>query len=115
MQPIFPNGELLPHPTRLVLFHLFANFWHLLQLDLPFDLQILWEQDFEPYLIMAKKDVVPYDERFVGFGWNKVSHVMELAALETEFVVLPNAFIIHFPHAPSLEIAKYRSSEQYRK
>ena len=81
----------------------------------PFYLQILWEQDFEPYLIMAKKDVVPYDERFVGFGWNKVSHVMELAALETEFVVLPNAFIIHFPHAPSLEIAKYRSSEQYRK
>lgn len=77
--------------------------------------KILWEQDFEPYLIMAKKDVVPYDERFVGFGWNKVSHVMELAALETEFVVLPNAFIIHFPHAPSLEIAKYRSSEQYRK
>ena len=53
--------------------------------------------------------------RFVGFGWNKVSHVMELAARGTEFVVLPNVFIVHLPHAPSLSIAKYRSSEQYRK
>jgi glycosyltransferase-like protein LARGE len=40
---------------------------------------------------------------------------MELAYRGTEFVVLPNVFIIHIPHAPSLDIAKYRSSEQYRK
>jgi len=65
--------------------------------------------------ILAKKDMIPYDERFAGFGWNKVSHVMELAARGTEFVALPNVFIIHLPHAPSLSIAKYRSSEQYRK
>ena len=49
------------------------------------------------------------------FGWNKVSHVMELAARGTEFVALPNVFIVHLPHAPSLSIAKYRSSDQYRK
>ena len=44
---------------------------------------------------MAKENILLYDERFVGFGWNKVSYVMELAARETEFVVLPNVFIIH--------------------
>ena len=54
-----------------------------------------WEPDFEPYLVMAKDNILLYDERFVGFGWNKVSYVMELAARETEFVVLPNVFIIH--------------------
>jgi hypothetical protein len=32
-----------------------------------------------------------------------------------KFVVLPNAFIIHMPHAPSLEITKFRNSALYRK
>jgi len=30
------------------------------------------------------------------------------------FVVVPNAFIIHQPHAPSLDIARYRASAMYR-
>ena len=28
--------------------------------------------------------------------------------------MLPNAFIIHMPHTPSFDIAKFRSSDQYR-
>lgn len=76
--------------------------------------KIKWQPDFEPYVVV-RRDVVPYDTRFVGFGWNKVSHIMELHALNYEFVVLPNAFIIHMPHAPSFDIAKYRSSSTYRK
>ena len=40
---------------------------------------------------------------------------MELDARGYEFVVLPNAFIIHMPHSPSFDIAKFRSSDQYRK
>jgi len=74
-----------------------------------------WEADFEPYIVLPKSLVPAYDLRFVGFGWNKVSHIMELAFRGTEFVVLPNVFIVHIPHAPSLDIAKYRSSEQYRR
>merc|ERR1712037_664683 len=77
--------------------------------------KIQWESDFEPYVLLPRDLVPAYDLRFVGFGWNKVSHIMELAYRGTEFVVLPNVFIIHIPHAPSLDIAKYRSSEQYRK
>ena len=65
--------------------------------------------------ILTYPNFVTLPRRFVGFGWNKVSHVMELAARGTEFVALPNVFIVHLPHAPSLSIAKYRSSEQYRK
>ena len=41
-------------------------------------LQVLWEEDYEPYIVV-KKDIPKYDTRFVGFGWNKVSHIMELA------------------------------------
>ncbi|KAG8224788.1 hypothetical protein J437_LFUL002233 [Ladona fulva] len=76
--------------------------------------KVQWEPDFEPYIVV-KKDIPEYDTRFVGFGWNKVSHIMELEARGYEFWVLPNAFIIHMPHAPSFDIAKFRSSSQYRK
>ncbi|XP_075738255.1 xylosyl- and glucuronyltransferase LARGE2s isoform X2 [Rhipicephalus microplus] len=73
-----------------------------------------WEPNFEPYVVV-KRDVPEYDKRFVGFGWNKVSHIMELHAQGYEFVVLPNGFMVHMPHAPSLDIARFRSSSQYRK
>ncbi|XP_052215378.1 xylosyl- and glucuronyltransferase LARGE2s-like isoform X2 [Dreissena polymorpha] len=73
-----------------------------------------WEMDFEPY-IAVNKNIPLFDQRFVGFGWNKVSHIMQLDADGYEFVVLPNAFIIHMPHAPSFDIAKFRSSSLYRR
>jgi glycosyltransferase-like protein LARGE len=41
--------------------------------------KVEWEADFEPYVVV-KRDCPEYDQRFVGFGWNKVSHIMELDA-----------------------------------
>ncbi|KAL8614336.1 Xylosyl- and glucuronyltransferase LARGE2s [Nucella lapillus] len=76
--------------------------------------KVAWEHDFEPYVVVHR-DIPRFDQRFLGFGWNKVSHIMELDAQGYEFVVLPNAFIIHMPHAPSFDIAKFRSSSNYRK
>lgn len=76
--------------------------------------RINWEPDFEPYIVVGK-DVARYDSRFVGFGWNKVSHIMQLHAQGYQFLVLPAAFIIHMPHAPSFDIAKFRSSSNYRR
>ncbi|XP_030056704.1 xylosyl- and glucuronyltransferase LARGE2 isoform X2 [Microcaecilia unicolor] len=75
--------------------------------------KVEWEADFEPYIVV-KQDCPEYDQRFLGFGWNKVSHIMELDAQEYELVVLPNAFMIHLPHAPSFDISKFRSSANYR-
>ncbi|XP_071505018.1 xylosyl- and glucuronyltransferase LARGE1-like [Diadema antillarum] len=75
--------------------------------------QVQWEPDFEPYVVV-KKDCPKYDQRFLGFGWNKVSQIMELDAQSYDFIVLPNAFIIHMPHTPSFDIAKFRTSQQYR-
>nr|XP_057934289.1 xylosyl- and glucuronyltransferase LARGE2s [Doryrhamphus excisus]XP_057934291.1 xylosyl- and glucuronyltransferase LARGE2s [Doryrhamphus excisus]XP_057934292.1 xylosyl- and glucuronyltransferase LARGE2s [Doryrhamphus excisus]XP_057934293.1 xylosyl- and glucuronyltransferase LARGE2s [Doryrhamphus excisus] len=72
-----------------------------------------WEADFEPYVVV-RRDCPQYDQRFVGFGWNKVSHIIELDAQEYDFMVLPNAFMIHMPHAPSFDISKFRSSSSYR-
>ncbi|XP_077143026.1 xylosyl- and glucuronyltransferase LARGE2 [Ranitomeya variabilis] len=72
-----------------------------------------WAPNFEPYLVV-RRDCPEYDQRFLGFGWNKVSHIMELDAKGYKLMVLPNAFIIHMPHAPSFDISKFRSSENYR-
>jgi len=76
--------------------------------------KIEWQPDFEPYIVVSKRKLPEYDVRFVGFGWNKVSHVMQLFASGYEFTVLPDAFIIHMPHAPSFDIARFRSSSNYR-
>lgn len=77
--------------------------------------KVQWEPDFEPYIVVRASDIPEYDTRFVGFGWNKVSHIMELEALGFQWVVLPNAFVVHMPHAPSFDIAKFRGSTQYRR
>ncbi|KAG5848909.1 xylosyl- and glucuronyltransferase LARGE2s [Anguilla rostrata] len=75
--------------------------------------KVEWESDFEPYVVV-RRDCPEYDQRFVGFGWNKVSHIMELDAQEYDLMVLPNAFMVHMPHAPSFDISKFRSSSSYR-
>ena len=74
---------------------------------------VRWKRDFEPYIV-GRRGMVRYDTRFLGFGWNKVSHIMALYAEEYEFVVLPDVFIIHQPHSPSMELGRYRTNKNYR-
>ncbi|XP_027966842.1 LARGE xylosyl- and glucuronyltransferase 2 isoform X2 [Eumetopias jubatus] len=75
--------------------------------------RVQWAADYEPYVVVPR-DCPRYDPRFVGFGWNKVAHIMELDAQEYELLVLPEAFTIHLPHRPSLDISRFRSSPTYR-
>ncbi|KAL3981850.1 Glycosyl-transferase for dystroglycan family protein [Acanthocheilonema viteae] len=76
---------------------------------------VSWKTDYEPYVVVKRNGLPPYDQRFVGFGWNKVSHVMSLNAAGYEFTILPDAFIIHQPHFLSFEMIRYRSLPTYRK
>ena len=92
--------------------HMATNFGRWRTATKPY--RVKWQPHFEPYIVARKSDLPRYDQRFVGFGWNKVSHVMELAAQGCQFLVLPNIFAIHLPHAPSLDIARFRSSATYK-
>lgn len=49
--------------------------------------RVAWQPDFEPYVVV-RRDCPKYDQRFVGFGWNKVSHIMELDAQVSEGLLL---------------------------
>lgn len=57
--------------------HAPTNFAKWRTATMPYRVQ--WEADFEPY-VMVKRESPEYDRRFVGFGWNKVAHIMELDA-----------------------------------
>jgi len=75
---------------------------------------VAWTEAFEPYVVVHRSSVPNFDTRFVGFGWNKVSHMMRLASEGWEFVVLPDVFLLHLPHAPSLDITRFRADSSYR-
>ncbi|XP_017878682.1 LARGE xylosyl- and glucuronyltransferase 1-like isoform X1 [Ceratina calcarata] len=76
--------------------------------------EVSWEPDFEPYIVVSR--LAPrYDTRFIGFGWNKVSYLTHLTVLGYKYIVLPDTFIIHRPHAPSLDIGKFRTDSMYRR
>ena len=48
-------------------------------------------------------------------GFYGATALTSLEAAGFEFLVLPNVFMVHMPHAPSLDIAKFRTSKQYRR
>ncbi|XP_026751626.1 xylosyl- and glucuronyltransferase LARGE2s-like [Galleria mellonella] len=75
--------------------------------------EVEWQSDYEPYLVVHRT-VPKYDTRFSGFGWNKVSHSVSLRALRYRPVVLPGAFVVHTPHAPSRDITAFRADPHYR-
>ena len=91
--------------------HSATNYDHWKDASIPY--RVSWSHDYEPYIVV-QSNALRYDERFIGFGWNKVSYIMELDARGYEFVVLPDPFIIHLPHAPSRDISSHRRSKQYR-
>jgi hypothetical protein len=57
----------------------------------------------------------PYDERFAGYGKNKIELVMRLRARGWRFLVLPRSFAVHVPHPPSAAHATWKGKGSDRK
>lgn len=77
--------------------------------------EVKMKPDFEPYVVIERKKSPRYDERFSGFGWNKVSYIMELESARFKFLVLPFAYLVHLPHSPSLALLNFRNTELNRR
>ena len=68
------------------------------------------ENGFEPYIIALRTGLPLYDERFRGYGFNKVSHLHEVHYKGAVFIVLPDMFIIASKHEKSSSALHWRRS-----
>ncbi len=78
---------------------------------------VKWARGFEPNMITSST-VSPdtYDEQFVGYGGDKLSHLMELVAQGYELLVLPEVFMVHISHPPpSMEKIGFRQKTKLAK
>ncbi|CAL8074741.1 unnamed protein product [Calicophoron daubneyi] len=91
--------------------HLATNYTRWLTANETYE--VTWSADYEPYVVVSRH-AVSFDQRFVGFGWNKASFIMALDALGYQFLVIPEAFIIHMPHPPGIEVFRYRNNPLYK-
>jgi hypothetical protein len=66
--------------------------------------------------MLLKKFVPYYDERFRGYYWNKVQHLMHISMQDSfTFVIHPEAFVVHVPHRkPSTKMRTRRSGQKER-
>lgn len=55
-----------------------------------------YEFGCEPYTVLPRTMAHDYEERFVGYGKDRVSWNYELAAKRAQFWVLPDVFLVHF-------------------
>ncbi|KAL6781671.1 hypothetical protein ACKKBF_B09005 [Auxenochlorella protothecoides x Auxenochlorella symbiontica] len=91
------DGRLKPfHTDRYRAGHRATDYARWLTARTPY--HIRYEEGYEPYVLVARRFVPWYDERFVGYRKNKVVHLLHLAQQGTLFVVHPNAFTVHSPH-----------------
>ncbi|EGD74117.1 Gyltl1b protein [Salpingoeca rosetta] len=91
--------------------HSATDFARWKQADAPYLIQ--HQSGFEPYLVLPKT-APPFDETFLGFGWNKVSHIEELVAARFNLFVVPDAYVVHTPHHASADLHAFRANHAYR-
>jgi len=69
-----------------------------LELDGPILYRILYGSRYEPFIIMARRQAPWADERFVGYGGNKIAYINQLNGVGFTFHVHPFAYVVHVPH-----------------
>eukprot|EP00752_Nemacystus_decipiens_P007182 g6431.t1 len=70
--------------------------------------EVKYAEGYEPYGFFFRQHAPPFDERFRGFGLDKVSHCWHLHRLGWAFKALPAAFVVDVPHP----LTKHRSMHQ---
>lgn len=73
------------------------------------------EVGYEPFILMSRMHVPWFDERFRGYGWDKILHIYHLAKQGFKFVAHPSAWVVHRPHEPSAAYKKTFSGPAYTK
>jgi hypothetical protein len=74
---------------------------------------IEYEKGYEPYPLMARNQVPWYDERFRGYGHDKVVFFAHLYSLGVVFMVHPTALAVHVPHPKAATFYSTRAGAQW--
>jgi len=75
--------------------------------------QVYPEVGYEPFVILSRQHVPPFDERFRGYGFDKITHLFLLNMTGYSFVVRPEGWVVHRPHAPSEAYGKSFTGPAY--
>jgi glycosyltransferase-like protein LARGE len=59
------------------------------------------ERGYEPFVLVSRLHVPWFDERFRGYGWDKITHIFHMLSTGFTLVAHPSAWVVHRPHAPS--------------
>ncbi|NWZ38971.1 B4GA1 glucuronyltransferase, partial [Brachypodius atriceps] len=54
-----------------------------------------WRDPWEPFYVAPARGVPPFDERFLQYGFNRISQACELHVAGFRFAVLDGAFVTH--------------------
>lgn len=93
-EPFIQPFRLLSSPES----HRLTNYYKWYQANKPYPVHT-FNDKYEPYLILQKSPTLPkFDEKFTGYGMNKITFITELYAAKYTFQVLPDLWIIHLPH-----------------
>ncbi|KAL4420519.1 hypothetical protein ABPG75_010175 [Micractinium tetrahymenae] len=77
--------------------HQATDYWRWIKSHAAYPVQ--YQIGYEPYIMMHRDYVPFYDERFRGYYWNKVQHLMHISLQNGfNFLVHPTAFVVHVPH-----------------
>nr|AIA95783.1 CAZy families GT49/GT8 protein [uncultured bacterium] len=72
-------------------------------------------QGYEPYFLILRSRVPWYDERFRGYGRDKIVHVAHVIAEGTRFFALPEGFAVHVPHPRTVTFKATKDLGQWDK
>ncbi|NWV42502.1 B4GA1 glucuronyltransferase, partial [Grantiella picta] len=57
--------------------------------------EVAWRDPWEPFYVAPAHGVPPFDERFLQYGFNRISQACELHMAGFRFAVLDGAFLTH--------------------
>ncbi|NWU73824.1 B4GA1 glucuronyltransferase, partial [Pterocles burchelli] len=57
--------------------------------------EVPWRDPWEPFYVGPAHGVPPFDERFLQYGFNRISQACELHVAGFRFAVLDGAFVVH--------------------
>ncbi|KAM9510650.1 beta-1,4-glucuronyltransferase 1 isoform 4-T4 [Guaruba guarouba] len=73
-----------------------------------------WRDPWEPFYVGPAHGVPPFDERFLQYGFNRISQACELHVAGFRFAVLDGAFVVHSGFKEAAGFHGGRGAEQHR-